>query len=183
MDVMSLVVGALGGGLVTMVNQWLARRAQKRREEARALREARIPLYRELLRPWAATLAATRVGKDPVQALAGSADSPEYNLVLYEFAITASDDLIRSFSKQMFAASLYPALSEEGRSKIEEPQKLMADFIFQLRRDLGPPKTRLERDDVIRVLFPSSGNADISEILRETPAESSRGPSSATSEP
>lgn len=71
----------------------------------------------------------------------------------------------------MFAASMCEALPEAERSKIEEPQKLMADFVFQLRRDLGPRKTSLERDDVIRVLFPHSGNADISEILRETPAE------------
>ena len=171
MGVMELFVGALGGGLVTIIGQWLGRRAQRRREEARALREARIPLYRELLRPWATTFAAARVGQDPVQALAGSADSAEYNLVLYEFAITASDDLIRSFSRLMLAASMWEALPKAKRSKIEEPQKLMADFVFQLRRDLGPRKTSLERDDVIRVLLPHLGNADISEILRETPAE------------
>lgn len=71
MDVMELVVGALGGGgLVTMISQWLGRRERRGREEARALREARTSLYRELLRPWATTLAAARAGQDPVQALA-----------------------------------------------------------------------------------------------------------------
>ena len=170
MDVIELVVAVLsGGGLFAVINRWLDRRAQKIREEMRTLHEVRTPLYRELIRPWATALAAARAGQDPAQALAGSADSPEYNRALFEFAITASDDLIRSFSKMMFAASLRHALPKAGRNNIEDPQTLLADFIFQLRRALGPRKTNLERDELIRVLLPHSGNADISEILCEAP--------------
>ena len=169
MGVAEIVLVALGsGGLGAAINRWLDRRAQRNREEERALREVRTPLYRELLRPLAVSLAAVRQGKEPVQVLGGSADSPEYHLALFEFAITASDDLVRSFSKLMFAASMRVALPEAGKEHIEDLGKLQADFIFQLRRDLGPRKTSLEPDDLIRVLFPHSGNADISETLRET---------------
>ena len=169
MGVAELVVLALGsGGLGALINRSLDRRAQRLREEERALREVRTPLYRELLRPLAVALAAGRQGQDPVQALAGSADSPEYHLALFEFAITASDDLVRSFSRLMFAASMRAALPEEGKNHIEDLRELLADVVFQLRRDLGPRKTSLEPDDVIRVLLHHSGNADISEILRNT---------------
>ena len=169
MGVIELIVGALGGGgLVAFVNRWLDRRAQGRREEMRALREARTPLYRELIRPWATALAAARAGQDPGQALAGSADSPEYHLALFEFAITASDELVRSFSRLMLAASLSKDLPEAARTMVDTPESVTGDFILQLRKDLGPAGTNLERDDVIRVLFPYSGNADISEVIRET---------------
>lgn len=182
MDALELVLAALGGGgLVAVINQWLDRRAQRIREEARALREVRAPLYRELLRPWAVTLAAAREGRDPVQALAGSADSPEYHRALFEFAMTASDDLVRSFGRMMLAASLSAALPEEAKNNIEDPRTLMADFVFHLRKDLGPRNTRLEPDDLIRVLLPSSGNADITEILRDDP-ERPTGASSAVAE-
>lgn len=174
MDVVEVVVvaalsGGGGGGVVAMINRWLDRRAQRHREEARALREVRTPLYRELLRPWAVTLAAARAGEDPVEALAGTADSPEYQLALFEFAITASDDLVRSFSELMLAASLREALPETAKDTIVDPRTLLAEFVFQLRRDLGPRATSLEPNDLIRVLLHHSGNAKLSEVLRENP--------------
>ena len=169
MDVTELILAALGGGgLVAVINQWLDRRAQARREELRALREVRTPLYRQLIRPWATALAAARAGKDPVQTLAGSADSPDYHLALFEFAMTGSDDLVRSFSRLMLAASLSEHLPEAANPVIDKPENVLGDFILQLRRDLGPRGTNLERDDVIRVLFHYLGNADVSEVLRET---------------
>ena len=169
MDVIELVLAALGGGgLVAVINQWLDRRAQDRREEMRALRELRTPLYGKLVRPWASALAAIRAGKRPVQALAVSADSPDYYLALFEFAMTASDDLVRSFSRLMLAASLNESLPEAAKPIIDKPENALGDFILQLRRDLGPRGTNLEQDDVIRILFPHLGNADISEVLRET---------------
>ena len=51
---------------------------------------------------------------------------------------------------------------------MDTPEKVLGDFILQLRRDLGPAGTNLERDDVIRVLFHYLGNADLSEVIRET---------------
>ena len=166
MDVIELILAAAGGGgLVALINQWLDRRAQARREEMQALREVRTPLYRKLIRPWATALAAVQAGKDPVQALAGSAGSPEYQLALFEFAMTASDDLVRSFSKLMLAASLNKDIPEAAKTIFDTPESVMGDFILQLRRDLGPAGTNLERDDVIRVLFHHLGNADISELL------------------
>ncbi len=176
-----LVVALGGGGLGALINHWLDRRAQRHREEARSLREVRTPLYRELLRPFAVTLAASRKGQNPVKALAGSADSPEYNLALYEFAITASDDLVRSYSKLMFAASMLSALPEAAKDHIKDPQSLLAECLFQLRRDLGPRKTSLGPDDLIRVLYHHSGNADISEILQE-PQTGSQGADSTAPE-
>lgn len=176
MDVVEIVVVALlalgSGGLGALINRWLDRRAQRNREEERALREVRTSLYRELLRPFAVSLAAIRRGEDPIEAAGSSADSTEYHLALYEFAITASDDLVRSFSNLMFAASMRAALPEAERERIKDLPNLQADFILQLRRDLGPRKTSLEPGDLIRVLFPHSGNADISKILRETPTGS-----------
>lgn len=181
MDVVEIVVVALlalgSGGFGALISQWLDRRAQRNREAERALREVRTPLYRKLLRPLAVSLAAVRQGKEPVEVLGGSADSPEYHLALYEFAITASDDLVRSFSNLMFAASMRAALPEAGKEHIKDLSNLQADFILQLRRDLGPRKTSLEPGDLIRVLFPHSGTADISEILRETPTGSQGGSS------
>jgi hypothetical protein len=157
-----------------VINQWLDRRAQERRQEMHALREVRTPLYRKLILPWATALAAARAGKDPVQALAGSADSPEYQLALFEFAMTASDDLVRSFSRLMLAASLSKDLPEAAKEVIDRPESVMGDFILQLRKDLGPQGTNLERDDVIRVLFHHLGNSDISEVLRDTAQASVR---------
>jgi len=169
MDVGALILAAFGGGgIVAVVNQWLDRRAQDRREELRALREVRTPLYRQLVHPWATALAAARAGRDPVKALAGTADSPDYHLALFEFAMTASDDLVRSFSKLMLAASLSESLPDAAKPVINKPQNLLGEFILQLRRDLGPRGTNLEQDDVIRVLFHHLGNADVSEVLRET---------------
>ena len=168
MDIGELILAALGGGgLVAVINQWLDRRAQARREELRALREARAPLYRQLIRPWATALASARAGQDPVQTLAGSADSPDYHLALFEFAMTASDDLVRSFGRLMLAASLSEHLPEAAKPVLDKPEKLLGDFVLQLRRDLGPRDTSLEPDDVIRVLFHNLGNADVSEVLRE----------------
>ena len=165
MDVIELILAAAGGGgLVAAINQWLDRRAQKSREEMRALRKIRTPLYRRLIRPWATALAAAHSGKDPVQALADWDDSPEYQLALFEFAMTASDDLVRSFSRLMLAASLSKDLPEAAKTIMDTPEKVMGDFILQLRMDLGPAGTNLERDDVIRVLFHHLGNADISEV-------------------
>ena len=180
MDIIEVVVLALGsgglaGGLVTVINRALDRRAQGRREEMRGLREVRIPLYRKLLRPWAKALAAARAGQDPVQAIAGSADSPEYQLVLFEFAITASDDLVRSFSRLILAASLSQHLPEGAKSVIDTTDRVTSEFVLQLRRDLGPQSTKLQQDDVIRVLFPHLGNADISEVLREPVPNSATG--------
>ncbi|MCY3679116.1 MAG: hypothetical protein OXH66_16240 [Gemmatimonadetes bacterium] len=167
MDWIDIIVGALGGGGVgTLVSRILDRRAQRRRDEIQALREARTPLYKALLKPWAAALSAARAGQDPVQA-ANSANSPDYQLALFEFAINASDDLLRSFSKLMFAASLYESLPTTVPDNLETRESLLGDFILQLRKDLGPSDTRLERDDVIRVLFPSSGSADLSDISTE----------------
>ena len=173
MDVVELVLAALGGGgLVAVINQWFDRRAQERREELRALRDIRTPLYRQLVGPWATALAAARAAKDPAQTPADSADSPDYFLSLFEFAMTASDDLVRSFSRLMLAASLHESLPEAAKPIIDKPEHLLGDFILQLRRDLGPRGTNLERDDVIRVLFHHLGNADISEVLRETAQDS-----------
>ncbi|WP_428278398.1 hypothetical protein [Candidatus Palauibacter sp.] len=171
MDWIDIIVGALGGGGIgTLISRILDRRAQRRRDEMQALREARTPLYKALLKPWAAALAASRAGRDPVQA-AGSANSPDYHLALFEFAIVASDDLVRSFSRLMFAASLYENLPTGTTipDNMETRESLLGDFIWHLRRDLGPSNTRLERDDVIRVLLPSSGNADLSDISKERP--------------
>ena len=79
--------------------------------------------------------------------------------------MTASDDLVRSFSKLMLAASLNKDIPEAAKTIFDTPESVMGDFILQLRRDLGPAGTNLERDDVIRVLFHHLGNADISELL------------------
>lgn len=167
-----ILAGMGGGGLVAVINHWLNRRADERRQEMHALREVRTPLYRTLLLPWATALAAARTGRDPVQDVGYSADSPEYHLALFEFAMTASDDLVRFFSRLMLVASTSGSLPDGAKRIMKSPQSVLGDFILQLRKDLGPRGTNLERDDVIRVLFHYLGNADISEVLRE-PARAS----------
>ena len=162
-----ILAGMGGGGLAAVINHWLNRRAEERRQEMRALREVRTPLYRKLLLPWATALAAARAGRNPVQDLGDSADSPEYHLALFEFAMTASDDLVRSFSRMMLVASTSSSLPDGAKGLIDNPENVLGDFILQLRKDLGPRGTNLERGDVIRVLFHYLGNSDISEILRE----------------
>lgn len=169
MDWTSLLSGFLGGASILAMKHLLERRSQKLQDDAQAIRDAerrlaeiRTPLYRELLRPWLMGLVAAEKGEDPTEAMA-MADSADYYRTLVEFTATASDDLILAFN-QMTKAGFLVSHFPEHVDPTTVPSSL-GDFMLAIREELGPPNTKLTRDDLLRVRSPYWGNPDFSDVL------------------
>ncbi|WP_419941188.1 hypothetical protein [Candidatus Palauibacter sp.] len=164
------VLAAIIGGVILLIQQRQITKLQlelQKGEARQKLLELRRPLYRELLEPWTVGLTAAMNSEDPTRAITDQVDSPEYLATLFEFAATASDDLVRSYNEMAMAGWVASKVPQAVDPK-KIPEKL-GQFLLLVRKDLGLPDTELGHEDMLRVRLPYMGAPDLPDVFRTTP--------------
>jgi hypothetical protein len=138
------LVGALAGFVVWYFQSRLdaIRRAQER------LNDDRRRVYTEILEPFVRIFAGIKNPKENQKALQ-QVLSVEYKRTAFQFNLIGSDAVVRSFNRMMqYIYSNDPELG--GSLDPVELVRLWGDFLLEIRKDVGNPKTKLTGVDMLR---------------------------------
>lgn len=142
------VVTPLVGAIVGFAVWYFQSRIDEIRRAREGLNDDRRKVYADLLEPFVRIFAGVKNPKENQKALQQLL-SVDYKRTAFEFSLIGSDDVVKSFNNMM--QHLYSTDPSEGGTP--DPGgllRLWGEFLLEIRKDVGDPKTKLTSTDMLR---------------------------------
>ncbi len=142
------VVTPLVGALVGFGVWYFQSRIDALRKEQERLHDDRRKIYSSVLEPFVRLFAGIKDQQQNKKALKQML-SFEYKRTAFEFSLIGADDVVKAFNNLM--QYVYSFDADEGeKPNPSELLRLWGEFMLQIRRNVGSPKTKLRPVDMLR---------------------------------
>ena len=146
-SLINLLVAPLFAAIVGFAVWYFQTRIDTLRREQERLHDDRRKVYASILEPFIKMFVAIKNPKENKNALRQML-SVDHKRTAFEFSLIGADDVVRSFNDFMqYLYSFDPDTQQPDPAKF---LSLWGAFLLQIRKDVGPPDTKLTPVDMLR---------------------------------
>jgi len=147
-----LLITPIVGAIIGFGVWYFQSRIDVLRREQEKLNDDRRKVYAEILEPFVRVFAGIKNPKENKKALQQML-SFEYKNTSFQFSLIGADDVVKSFNNLMQYVYSLESPEEKNIEGTADPSKLMrlwGEFLLEIRRNVGNPKTKLTPADMLR---------------------------------
>ena len=147
MDWINFLLTPVVAAIVGLAVWFVQSRVELVRRERDKLHDERRKIYSDVLDPYIRAFSGIKDPQTQAEILQ-KITSHEYRKTSFEFALLASDDVVKAFNQMM--QYFFTAEAEGGAADPIEMLKRWGGFLLEIRKNIGDPRTGLSEIDMLR---------------------------------